>query len=73
MKPAPGQAFVLPPSVLDAISLDDPDHVVREVVHAFDMEGIHRAHHAERSPRRQGWVRIQRKRSSVASLCRRGI
>ena len=45
---APDQAFLLPPSLLDAISPDDPVHVVREVVQAFDLDPIHRAYQAER-------------------------
>ena len=45
---APDQAFLLPPSLLDAISPDDPVHVVRQVVHEFDLDGIHRAYQAER-------------------------
>src|SRR3990172_10618535 len=51
----PDQAFLLPPSLsddaeaaLDAISPDDPVHIVRQVVHDFDLSAIHRAYQAER-------------------------
>jgi len=44
----PDQAYLLPPSLLDAISPDDPVHIVRQVVHDFDLSAIHRAYQAER-------------------------
>jgi len=44
----PDQAFLLPPSLLDAINPDDPVHVVRQAVHDLDLSAIHDAYRAER-------------------------
>ena len=44
----PDQAFLLPPSLLDAISPDDPVHLVRQAVHDLDLSAIHDAYRAER-------------------------
>lgn len=44
----PDQAFLLPPSLLDAVDADDPVHVVRQVVRDLDLSAFHRAYEAKR-------------------------
>jgi len=44
----PDQAFLLPPSLTDLISPDDPVHVVRQVVRELDLKAIHHAYRCER-------------------------
>ena len=44
----PDQAFLFPPSLLEAINPDDPVHVVRQAVHALDLSTIHDAYRADR-------------------------
>ncbi len=44
----PDQAFLLPPSLLEAIDADDPVRFVRQVVHDLDLTPIHDAYRAER-------------------------
>jgi len=44
----PDQAFLLPPSLAELISPDDPVYLVRQVVHDLDLSTIHGAYQAER-------------------------
>ena len=44
----PDQAFLLPPSLTNLISPDDPVHVVRQVLQELDLQEVHRAYRAER-------------------------
>ena len=44
----PDQALLLPPSLAEAISPDDPVHIVRQVVADLDLSAIHQAYQAER-------------------------
>jgi len=44
----PDQAFLLPPSLAEAIDPDDPVHVVRQVVAELDLSAIHHAYRCER-------------------------
>ena len=44
----PDQAFPLPISLVEAISPDDPVHVVREVVSSLDLSAIHQSYRCER-------------------------
>ena len=45
---APDQAFLLPVSLAEAISAEDPVHMVRQVVSKLDLSVIHQAYRAER-------------------------
>ena len=44
----PDQAYLLPLSLAEAVSPDDPVHVVRQVVHGLDLRRIHEAYRCER-------------------------
>lgn len=44
----PDQAFLLSVSLAEAVSPDDPVHVVRQVVSKLDLSAIHQAYRAER-------------------------
>ncbi len=44
----PDQAFRLPMSLAEAISPDDPVHLVRQVVSKLDLSAIHQAYRSER-------------------------
>ncbi len=44
----PDQAYLLPLSLAEAVSPDDPVHVVRQVVHSLDLRRIHEAYRCER-------------------------
>ena len=44
----PEQAFLLPPSLVEAIDPDDPVHFLRQVLQELDLSAIHEAYRAER-------------------------
>lgn len=44
----PDQTFLLPPSLTELISPEDPVHMVRQVVEEVDLGAIHQAYRAER-------------------------
>jgi len=44
----PDQAYLLPLSLAEAVSPDDPVHAVRQVVHHLDLGTIHQAYRCER-------------------------
>ena len=44
----PDQAFLLPPSLLEAIDPDDPAHFLRQVLAELDLAAIHEAYRCER-------------------------
>jgi transposase len=44
----PDQAFLLPPSLTDLISSDDPVHVVRQVVQELNLSAVHQAYRCQR-------------------------
>ena len=44
----PDQAFLLPPSLAEAIDPDDPVHFLRQVLPQLDLTAIHEAYRAER-------------------------
>jgi len=44
----PDQAFLLPPSLVEAIDPDDPVHFLRHVLQELDLSAIHEDYRAER-------------------------